>query len=493
MDRMFFKDVGPYQMLVVGAVKLRGDPESLRPANMARAARKAAARHFRLSRGVDPKSNCFPAGERRVADLRLDVSVGEQTESDDAIARAMEAEFSKCFEPLKDADTPLLRLSVLPGSQKDEATAVFAMSHALGDGVSVLVFLRDFVSQLFVEPIEKDSDEREVCNNTPPPILDNLINPWFFQVLRALWSSIWDLGINISRGKRIPDLEQSLIGKQGPRCRNIVIDADLVDKFRAQCKSNKATMTSAVLTAALISCEAMAERRLRRQLGADSKAISSLLPTHHAWISTTDIRRAFLKPEESQIFANFAGSVTESAQKMDDQLGFFAIARDIAQKHRDGFSMSIERLGLLNYMFRRFSFFRKFVDAPQVADLAAPRKPRYWSVEFANMGRFDPPEGSRGSIEAVFGNVSPSFPGNLTLFSVGAVTVPSGMCVSATFDERWVTIDEGEQFVEGIRGVILGVCDKGGHGEISVGQILQTVESEPTLTATCDRSCTRRL
>lgn len=479
MDRMFFKDLTPFQMLVVGAVKLRahpGHPELVNVSNLTRATRIAASKHFRLTRGVDPENNCFPVGDRRVKDLNFSVSVRDEAdETADGLAKAMESEFSRCFEPLKHPDAILLRLSVIPGASKEEATAVFAMSHALGDGVSVLVFLRDFVEQVFGDPKSTmESDENALCNNTPPPILDNLVNPWLWQVLRALWSSIWDLGINISSGRRMPDLAPELIGQAGPRCCNTIVDIEVVNKLRAQCHANKASMTSAVLTAALISCQSLAEYRLQLKHGDDDKKdVSSLLPTHHAWISTTDIRRAFLKPEESQIFANFAGSVTEAAQKINDKLAFFAIAKDIAQKHRSRFSLSIERLGLLNFVYRHFSFFRKFVDVPQVADLNAPRKPRAWSVEFANMGRFDPPEAGRGEIEAVFGNVSPSFPGNLTLFSVGCVTVPSGMCLSATFDERWVTVEEGKMFGEGLKRGIEVVASSG--GDLTVGQIRKSL------------------
>jgi hypothetical protein len=44
------------------------------------------------------------------------------------------------------------------------------------------------------------------------------------------------------------------------------------------------------------------------------------------------------------------------------------------------------------------------------------------------------------------------------LFTIGCVTVRSGLCVSVTFDERWVTLEEGQMFAAGMKRTIEAVC-----------------------------------
>jgi hypothetical protein len=338
------------------------------------------------------------------------------------------------------------------------------MHHSLGDGMSMVLFLRDFTQALRDISNGMVSDNVE-ASKEPPPILDNLMDPWWFQIIRALWSTLWDLGLKIHWGRRLPDLSGTRIGVAGPRCSNVKVDAGVVSQFRTLCKAQGVSMTSALITAALVSFQSVMEHRL---LQTGKQDVRHLLPTHHGWVSTTDIRRAFLKPEEAQIFANFASDITEAGEKVVDGAAFWDIAKGITHKHRSKYSLSIERLMLVNYLFRRSARFRKFADEPVIADTSLKaRKPRIWSIELANMGRFDADLGDL-AIDDIFGNISPSFPINLALFTIGCVTVPSGLCLSATFDQRWVTLEEGELFAAGMKGVVEGVCR--GSEEITVRQ-----------------------
>ncbi|KAJ7180932.1 alcohol acetyltransferase [Mycena filopes] len=179
--------------------------------------------------------------------------VVEFLDTDDFQA-ALEAQLARGFDT--EADLPLWRIGVLA----DSSTIIFAVHHAVGDGLSTLAFHASLL-QALRNAASEDIDTIPIVKIPPSLVLrspvEQVVNirPSFRTIFGEVYADLaerWPRARStVWTGNPVPQRAKSL----RTHVRLLSIPAEDVVSFRATCRTHGATLTSAfyVLTVAIIS------------------------------------------------------------------------------------------------------------------------------------------------------------------------------------------------------------------------------------------------
>jgi hypothetical protein len=142
----------------------------------------AACQHYRLCVGVTETMTTVPlALTADTLPLQYQILNSDHHSQSSIFEREINTNF------VIRSDRPLWRSTLLVnGSVVDECLFVFSFHHSLGDGLSMFAFARSFAELLSFDYLtgKKELDLTMIPVPTlPPPLMDNLINPWFIEII----------------------------------------------------------------------------------------------------------------------------------------------------------------------------------------------------------------------------------------------------------------------------------------------------------------------
>ncbi|KAJ3317374.1 hypothetical protein HDU76_001203 [Blyttiomyces sp. JEL0837] len=382
---------------------------------------------------------------------------------------------------------------------------MFTFHHCLGDGLSMFAFARTFLENVQAEKFNADDIHLEnvLVNKEPPPVLDNLLNPNFFEILPAAGSMA--LSRITKKGRRfkghkteadksepkavrptavvkadaaagghlrspspapsgnsghepndIPAPDEVSVPrplKAYTRVRFLWFDAEFISSLRKKSKSEGTTIAAVLVVAALAA--------VRTSFATLPKYQTKPLPTHQGWVVTNSIRHILPQSrllqggdresdEGMKMFGGYAGSVTNSSLKLIDTSDVWERCRSVRKSIATSFRVSIQRSKLMNYCYKHPKLWSMIESRVDLAKMS-----RSFSVEVANLGAWEcpsappdaGPEDTRLRLEHFGGVVNSSFDGVRGLFTLGVITLGGAMSVAVGYDVASVHEEDAESFV----------------------------------------------
>jgi hypothetical protein len=189
----------------------------------------AAAEHYRLCCSINSESKTFEPLAFNAANLPLNVKVFARKSESRTWEAVLRKELNTNFN--LERKTPLWKIAIIASPEKareyqnggelkvqegidpnndgveidqslaltpsaadsnlnyDKFEIAFSFHHCLGDGLSMWAFARTFMKFVDKKYWDVDVDlelEKVVVADVPPPILDNLMNPGFFEILPGI-------------------------------------------------------------------------------------------------------------------------------------------------------------------------------------------------------------------------------------------------------------------------------------------------------------------
>lgn len=303
-------------MLVGGRIGMPPGVTRLSETRIKEVLKIAAAEHFRLSAIVDPNTFTANVNCKNASGLELSVNFTAQTYHDqfkDVMRNAVNIRFD-----LKTTNMPLWHADILgPEAMRNDGYILpltneeaiernvplnpefyvfLAFNHCLGDGLSMLAFVRTYFTKLNTEAFNRevmDLKQVPICRE-PPPLLDNLIKTSFLGIIPPAIAFIKNLLVNRNRLQRFknnfegrnntsvefpatpilpcPNLitahttikidDEPLLGgcpslinltNEGDKTshRILFFSGDFSEKLRKECKANGTTIASSLVVIAL--------------------------------------------------------------------------------------------------------------------------------------------------------------------------------------------------------------------------------------------------
>ncbi|KAJ3193214.1 hypothetical protein HDU67_005206, partial [Dinochytrium kinnereticum] len=368
---------------------------------------------------------------------------------------------------------------IVPGEPYFEI--MFTFHHCLGDGLSMFAYARTFLECANAEHLNSDDLHLENIPvvQFPPPLIDNLLDPWFLEVVPVIGGmAVRNLS---KKGKRFkgrkgasgepeekavrptavvkkggrspspaPGAERSpspapSAGEEGgpstgavngvtnipkqvntayTRVRFLWFDAEFISALRKKSKSEGTTIAAVLVVASLAA--------VRTSFAKMPKYAKKALPSHQGWVVTNSVRHMLpmsnlIKGGDREIdeglklFGGYAGSVTNSSLLLEDSSDVWERCRVVRKSIGRCFRDSIQRMKLMNYCYRHPSLWRMIEKKVDLAKLS-----RSYSVEVANLGAweypaappFAPATDERVRLDHFGGVVNSSFDGVRGLFTV---------------------------------------------------------------------------
>ncbi|KAJ3221089.1 hypothetical protein HK099_003783, partial [Clydaea vesicula] len=431
--------------------------------------KKTAASHYRLSATV--KEDLFTELPYHTADElnNLNIQFCNSNDVKDTFIGSLNYNFAEHLE-----NKYLWRALVLLNEDDLQQwnidsqitfTVCWTIHHCLGDGLSMFALARTFVNNCTYDNLEGNTNlSRVEIDKSPPPLMDNLFNPWFIETIPALYEMLWSFVkrkvFTVMRGRDVGSLKNftpsttNLLessagteltrtstnpasihnnGENKTNAKFLWFQKDFITKLRTKCKVERTSIAAVLVVAALCASKTCGEKMEKYKLKG--------VPNRQGWVVTNSLRHLIPGSKliegadketdpATAIFGSYAGSISDPALNLKDTKNFWLtcqkVKRDINKIH---FS-SIARLKLSNYIYRKPSLF-KFMQSK--VDLKAFT--RLHSVEIANLGAWSTPE-SDIIINDIKGLVNCNFDGSRALFTLGVITVGGEMSISIGYCEE---------------------------------------------------------
>ncbi|KAI8814035.1 hypothetical protein BJ742DRAFT_788323 [Cladochytrium replicatum] len=411
--------------------------------------------------------------------------------------------------------------------------AVFAFHHCLGDGLCLYTFSKTIFSEMIAENFlaEKLDISTFPVNTEPPPVMDNLLEPAFWQVAPSAVSFLagYAKGFSKNRFKQIrkainmeeeafetekdgdaaveasaassssaavtaagnttltvpaPDAlstsnsSAALLPEPNPlsqtSARLLTYPSSLITALRETCRANGTSITSLLLIASLAST-------------LTALSSHSAPPKTQGYVLTTSFRHLIPGSEliyggdkqsdpSMAVFGGYAGAAMKSSLKMLDSSDLFERARSVKGATAAAFKDSLGRAMLVNYVYRRkwlWNMIQKYSSGLR------GKVERSFSIELANLGVWKyhtasptaPPEDNRVRLYAFWGAANSSFDGARGFFNVGSVTLGGDMSLAVSYDVGVVGEDKAKVFVETLDGILKKVAARdGAKGKMSIAE-----------------------
>ncbi|KAJ3130536.1 hypothetical protein HK098_000101 [Nowakowskiella sp. JEL0407] len=348
---------------------------------------------------------------------------------------------------------------------------VLSFHHCLGDGLSVYTFSKtifDTVTDDKLTASEYDISNIPV-NQDPPPVLDNLMKPFFWQVVPVGFSvlSRYLRGYDSSRFKGsyvstpektfdTSDSEQTIsLTKPQTKALLFSYSEDFVGKLRDKCRSEKTNVTALMVAAGLAA--------VRSTFKDVETTAHHDIPSHHGFVLTTSFRHLIpgsklveggdkQSDPAMQIFGGYGGAAMNASIKVEDSQDLFERARKIKKNIFASFRSSLSRAMLVNYTYRHEAMWRFITERNSLVQAKVQRN---FSVELANLGVWNmhtaspdgPEDDPRLRLYNFWGTVNCSFQGARGLFTIGTVTLGKDMSLAIAYDTGAVSEADAERFV----------------------------------------------
>ncbi|KAJ3205404.1 hypothetical protein HDU82_005225 [Entophlyctis luteolus] len=334
---------------------------------------------------------------------------------------------------------------------------VTTFHHCLGDGLSMLAFVRTFMQSVNAGNINSNDlklQEIEVVKD-PPPVLDNLFDPNIFEVLptatamamRALSKQKPKLGRPETDPGALSAMTNTRAGRSFTKTRFLFFPKEFTTALRNRSKSEKTTIAAVLIVASLIACRRVFGHAAAR----DKKDITNAVPNSQGWVLTSSIRHIL---PQSKLLQGGDRESDEALMLFGGYAGKGLLLnenRKIESKMQDRFP----RMKVANYAYRRqklWDMVEKRVDLSKMS--------KSFSVEVANLGAWEypcaPPDApandQNARLDYFGGGLNSSFEGSRGLFSLGTVTFGGDMSVFVCYDAGSVTPDEADVFVKSFSG-----------------------------------------
>ncbi|KAJ3355083.1 hypothetical protein HDU83_003980 [Entophlyctis luteolus] len=515
-ERFFYSSPNDkQQVLMTIMLRIRLPPASaeITPARIVDLIKIAQAKHYRLSARVDSASLTTTLLADKASDLPVsyrfierngdnwmgvyleEINANFAKENDQLLWRSavivpkewMPAIDSECFKK----QTLLSSGNFQTTCQEDEFKStvpvlensnyfdlVTTFHHCLGDGLSMLAFVRTFMQSVNAGNINSNDlklQEIEVVKD-PPPVLDNLFDPNIFEVLptatamamRALSKQKPKLGRPETDPGALSAMTNTRAGRSFTKTRFLFFPKDFTTALRNRSKSEKTTIAAVLIVASLIACRRVFGHAAAR----DKKDITNAVPNSQGWVLTSSIRHILPQSkllqggdresdEALMLFGGYAdrvenaGSVSSNNLTLTDDSLVWERCRRVKRSIASSFKASIQRMKVANYAYRRqklWDMVEKRVDLSKMS--------KSFSVEVANLGAWEypcaPPDApandQNARLDYFGGGLNSSFEGSRGLFSLGTVTFGGDMSVFVCYDAGSVTPDEADVFVKSFSG-----------------------------------------
>ncbi|KAI9329724.1 hypothetical protein BDR26DRAFT_872105 [Obelidium mucronatum] len=569
IERVFFKSPPNKPQVIMSLVLDFSLPPSLESLNSGRIVdliRIAQSKHYRLSSFVDPitlnahllahtadKLPCnyrFIQKSERDPNAWMSVYMDEINSNFDTAIIVPNRMMPETGSALRRGESPLqlsqrIGTSTAPepetfGQQLPSSTSyeksfkiIFSFHHCLGDGLSMLAFCRTFAECCSSHYLTTPNLQLEKLgvSSDPPPLLDNIFDPWIFEVLPTA------VGIGfrslLRRGKiqfqpftksavsnpaitrptiQATRLEDEIFHSSVPNSPSPVrpsafrqpsiqllrqttkqnpttnvkflwFPQDFTARLREKSRTHGTSIASVLVITALTATHAFLKKR--------SSTSTDPVPTHQGWVVTNSIRHVL--PTSTliatrgksrdhdpvlKIFGGYAGSVTNNSLKLTSQSKIWARCRSVKRTIATCADVSLKRMKVLNYCYRHPKLWRMIESRTDLSSMS-----RSFSVEVANLGAWDNPldgwvgpENMEGVLEErlrldYFGGVvNSSFDGVRGLFTLGVITLGGNMSVAVAHDASCVTEEETELFVTVFCEVMKRMSDASEN--VTVGDLL---------------------
>ncbi|KAJ3194631.1 hypothetical protein HK101_002275 [Irineochytrium annulatum] len=327
---------------------------------------------------------------------------------------------------------------------------MFSFHHCLGDGLSMFAYARTFLERADKENLLAEDlhlENIEVVTE-PPPLIDNLLDPWFVEVVPVMGS----MAVNrfAKKGRRFKghkkegeeeratrptavtkagsvrspspaaseeshtpstasaiqpgnsSLAPSTVAGTAPpsvsipmtpaartKVRFLWFDNDFISALRKKSKSEGTTIAAVMVVASLAA--------VRTSFATLPKYAKKPLPSKQGWVVTNSVRHMLPQSrllqggdrevdEGLKMFGGYAGSVTNSSLLLEDHSDVWERCRVVRKSISKCFRDSIQRMKLMNYCYRHPSLWRMVERNTDLAKLS-----RTYSVEVANLGAWEYP------------------------------------------------------------------------------------------------------
>ena len=515
--------------------------------------RLAQAKHFRLSAIVDYDSQEAQLLAKNAAQLQLLYRFVSCDDLDDSIVwkQTLDEEMNARFDL---HDKPLWRVAIVgPSALKKKSTAsvedtgltiangisfdiVVSFNHCIGDGLSLFAFAQSVFQECKLSNFTAPSlDLANVSvSSTPPPLLDNLINPSFFGVF---WTGVglwWQyrnktnfhkfkqylnaqrdqqvgqslsrvLSINLSDqsprtsnlSKTHPEVDEAFVVVPKPMSSTVCVPGlptqshvvyftpNEVAVLRKTAKTNGTTIASLLVVIGLYA--------VRVAFESDVKKAGKKLPTHQGYVVTSSMRHLVPgskllqggskeKDPSVMIFGGYASNVTDSSFKIGDGSKFWERCRAVRRYIGGSFFKSMRRMKLANWIYRHPAIFKYLRNTTDVGEMS-----RAYSLELANLGSWEQPDDlapfdapdsdTRPRLLNFGGGLNASFSGVRSLFTLGVITVGGLMSVTVTYDQRYITHERAVVFAGALKKA-LDVLKRDGQADTSKIKLVELFNSQ---------------
>ncbi|KNC96990.1 uncharacterized protein SPPG_07807 [Spizellomyces punctatus DAOM BR117] len=431
-------------------------------------------------------------------------------------------------------DTSPLTYSSHRLEDKRHFEIIFSFHHCLGDGLSMYAFAKTFLAVCDADHLNASDLRLETVAlvTEPPPLIDNLFNPYLVQVLPVAASMAVSFATSKGRSRfkgrkvdRITDntasqasssdpitlnstdaetalkqesrptltrpltlpIPRPLLNTSQTNARFLWFDSVFTESLRKRAKREK-TSIAAVLVVAAMAAVRSAFETIPKYSQDPSKRCRKRLPTHQGWVVTSTIR--YLLPGSRllqggdratdpamQIFGGYSGSVMNSAHRCTDSDTFWGRVRSVRRRIAQSQRSSVARLQLVNWCFRHKSLWKRINESTDLSKLS-----RSYSVEVANLGAWDYPIASprhksqddpRAVLSHFAGLVNSSFDGVRGLFTLGVITLGGDMSVGVGYDKHSVSEADADAFVTAFERCMrkLVLDDNGQKSRVTVGEL----------------------
>ncbi|KAJ3196367.1 hypothetical protein HK101_009180 [Irineochytrium annulatum] len=327
---------------------------------------------------------------------------------------------------------------------------MFSFHHCLGDGLSMFAYARTFLERadrenLLAEDLHLENIE---VVREPPPLIDNLLDPWFVEVVPVMGSMAVNrfgkkgrrfkghknegeeeratrptavtkagsvrspspaaseeshtpstvsaiqpgnssLAPSTVAGTAPPSVSIPLTPAARTKVRVLWFDNDFISALRKKSKSEGTTIAAVMVVASLAA--------VRTSFATLPKYAKKPLPSKQGWVVTNSVRHMLPQSrllqggdrevdEGLKMFGGYAGSVTNSSLLLEDHSDVWERCRVVRKSISKCFRDSIQRMKLMNYCYRHPSLWRMVERNTDLAKLS-----RTYSVEVANLGAWEYP------------------------------------------------------------------------------------------------------
>ncbi|ORY36490.1 hypothetical protein BCR33DRAFT_855228 [Rhizoclosmatium globosum] len=331
------------------------------------------------------------------------------------------------------------------GDEDRSFRIIFSFHHCLGDGLSMFAFCRTFAECTDVQFLTNENlhlENRPVVKE-PPPLLDNVVNPYFLEVLPAAVSMAFKSFLRRGRARfqpqkpipkpnlhsRVHSSASSMDNLTAPssphphpttipsspslantnpiqllrnphqpqsqtNTRFLWFPSDFTTLLRETSRSHKTSIAAVLVVTSLTATLAILRTRTSTST---SNTTHTETPTHQGWVVTNSIRHLLPTshlltggPRETdpalKLFGGYAGSVMNNNLKLTGTSKLWSRCRSVKATIGTCLRESMRRMKVVNYCYRYPKVWRMIERRTDLGALS-----RGFSVEVANLGAWEDP------------------------------------------------------------------------------------------------------